>query len=160
MAQKCYDEEVEQRNLTAPEEDGSVERNGSVTARDQANGGNEDRSGLDAETGAAPAWLDDAACACAFAAFPGSPATSDAENARAVLRARELPCHVSVHEVDPPSADPPPRSEFRVMLPGALNLQATSVLDVEIFNAEAEAGCRTHFAPLSRENLPELNSQI
>ena len=46
------------------------------------------------------------------------------------------------------------------MVPGALSLQATGVLDVEIFNPQLEASWRTHFEALSDEELHALNSEI
>jgi len=39
------------------------------------------------------------------------------------------------------------------MVPGALNLRATSLLDKEIFNEQVESGWRTHLQALSDEEL-------
>jgi hypothetical protein len=69
-AQKCYDEEVALRELSTQQVDSS----------------------------AAPDWVGESACACSFASFPGIFSASDAANARGVLEAAGIPCHISVHE--------------------------------------------------------------
>ena len=50
--------------------------------------------------------------------------------------------------------------EYSVMVPGALILEATSVLDREIFNPKAEAEWRIHFEMLSDEDLRALTETI
>jgi len=148
-ARRCYDAEVTQRDLAAEE-----------APQDQADNGVEAGGALDLDTGDKPNWLQDAACACAFATSPGSPSATDAENAREVLQAGGIPCHIYLHKVDPPSIDPQPHHEYRVMVPGALYLQAASVLDREIFNPKLEDEWRTHFEALSDQDLRALNSEI
>jgi hypothetical protein len=148
-ARRCYDQEVAQRDL-APQE----------APQDQPDDEVEAGGALDPDTGVKPDWLEDAACACAFATFSGSPSSSDAETAREALRAGGIPCYISFHKGEPPSVDPQPQDEYRVMVPGPLYLQAASVLDREIFNAKVEAEWRTHFEALSDEELRALNSEI
>lgn len=46
------------------------------------------------------------------------------------------------------------------MVPGGLNLEAASVLDKEIFNAEVEAEWRAHFAVLTDEELLGVDQEI
>src|SRR5260370_42149686 len=149
-AQRCYDEEFAQRDLTPQE-----------APQDQADGQVETGGALDLDAGAEPDWLDDSACACAFATSPESASASDdAENAREVLQASGIPCYISLHKVDPPRVDPQPRYEYLVMVPGSLNLQASSVLDREIFNPKVEDDWRAHFEALSDEELRALNPEI
>jgi hypothetical protein len=133
IAQQCYDEELARRGLTAG------------------------RPESDTEDGLQPDWLDDAACACTFDAYPGTDSASDAEQAREVLEAAGIPCVISHEPQDPPAEGGQPRSEYRVMVPGALNLLATSVLDKEIFNPELEADWKTHLEELSDEELRALD---
>ena len=136
MAQKCYDAELARRRVAPQREtDNLAGLRDRGTPSDQPVEGKDatHRLGIDIEVDLN--WLDEAVCACTFGNQPGSPSAADAESARNVLEAAGIPCHVSVREVDPPSADLP-RSEYCVMVPGALNLQATSVLDVEIFNSK------------------------
>ena len=109
--------------------------------------------------GDAPEWLEEAACVCTFAMFTGGRASVDAENARDVLTEAGIPCHVTLHRIDP-DLSPPPRSEYRVMVPGGLNLDAARVLDKEIFNAEIEAEWRAHFSVLSDEDLLGVNQEV
>jgi hypothetical protein len=134
VAQKCYDEEVALRDLSPQQ----------------------------VEASAPPAWIGESACACTFASFPGSFAASDAANAREVLEAAGIPCHISVDEIEheTPVDDSPVRYEYRLMVPGALNLHATSVLDREIFNPEVEAEWAAHFQALSDEELHALSPEV
>jgi hypothetical protein len=46
------------------------------------------------------------------------------------------------------------------MVPGKLNMRATSVLDREIFNAEFEANWKTHLEALSDEELRAMNPEV
>jgi hypothetical protein len=89
------------------------------------------------------------ACVLAFPVSPGKNAANDAENARIILEEAGIPCYVELHPVEP-DPTPAPESEYRVIVPSALNLRAVSLLDKEIFNEQADAGWRTHF-----ENLPD-----
>jgi hypothetical protein len=146
-AQKCFDEEVERRGLTAaPESDANPD--------DEAYLGATFRPGED------PDWLEDAACACSFVSQPGGSAASDAENARGVLQDAGIPCQVSGIEVAASTGDQPAQHEYRVMVPGALNLTATSILDKEMFNPQLEADWRTHFASLTDGELGALNPDV
>jgi len=46
------------------------------------------------------------------------------------------------------------------MVPGALNLQATSLLDKEIFNPGVETDWRAHLEALSDDELRGLNAEM
>jgi hypothetical protein len=67
------------------------------------------------------------------------------------LEAAGIPCHLSVHEIEPeaPVDDSPQRYEH-----------ATSVLDQEIFNPEVEADWTAHFQALSDEELRALGPEV
>ncbi len=145
IAQKCYDDECEQRQLTQPDapEDDYEEHS---------------REAVDMDSGDKPDWLEDAACACTFSSDPGGASASDVDNARDVLQTGGIPCYAYLHRIDPPSADPKPYYEYRVMVPGALNLEATSLLDKEIFNPGMEADWKAHFEALSDEEFGALNA--
>ena len=43
------------------------------------------------------------------------------------------------------------------MVPGAFSLQATSILDVAIYNREMEEGWKSHFANLTDDEFSTLN---
>jgi hypothetical protein len=143
MAQPIYDQELRHRRLT-------LERSGDEAARGD----------LDGVSGPKPAWLDDAACAAEFASFPGRNSAPDAANAREVLQAAGIPCYLDVQTVDPQGGGPQSQYEFRLLVPGKFNLEAVSVLDKEIFNAELEAEYRTHFEQLSDEELRAVRPEV
>lgn len=142
-AQRCYDDELADRGLTSPEE---------LSA--------EEYGEADFETGEDADWLQDAACACSFVSQPGGSAATDAGNARAALQEAGIPCQVSAIEVAAATGDQPAQHEYRVMVPGALNLIATSILDKEVFNPQLEADWRTHFQELSDQELRALHPDV
>lgn len=114
------------------------------------------------DTGGAqpPAWMDGAACAISYIDSPGTDNAGEAANARDVLEAAGIPCYVNVQEQPP---NPTPRRtqvEYRVLVPGGLNLKAQSILDKEVFNPQMETEWRAHFEELSDETLAELSPEI
>jgi hypothetical protein len=163
LAQQCYDQELAQREplkkkaeslprpviRVTPLEEPEHEEEAEEVAEDD----------LDADSGDAPEWIEEAACVCTFSSSSGIGATSDAENARDVLTGAGIPCHVAYRHIDP-NLTPPSRAEYRVTVPGALNLEAASVLDKEIFNAEIEAEWRAHFAVLTDEDLLGVDKEL
>lgn len=150
LARKCYEREVEARGLA-----GEAAPPG---AREDAgeDAGEEPEESYEAE----PDWLERAACACSYTAFPGTNHAPDAARARDALLAAGVPCHLSVSSPEPESDDPQAYDEYRVLVPESLHLKATSVLDKEIFNAELEADWRAHFATLSERELREVKPEV
>ena len=154
-ARKYYDAELVKRGPAQYKTEGPAELQAPGPPFPQAGDGNEEGVTLDFDTGAEPDWLENAACAIAYTVYPGGSAASDAETALEVLLAAGIPCHISVSGPDPQD-DSQPRHEYRVMVPGARNLEATSVLDTEIFNPKEEALWRAHFEALSDKELRAL----
>jgi len=152
VAQKYYDEEFARRELAHDETGDDF-----LDDADE-DGGDDDAVTLAFEAGVEPDWLEDAACACTFADYPGSSSAAEAVNTRDVLLAAGIPCHIAFHKLDPPKAEPRPESEYRVMVPGALNLRASSVLD-QMGNPELEEMWRTHFEALSDTELRALSTE-
>ena len=146
VARKCYEREVDARGLTA----------------EAAPPGAREDAVEDVEESyeAEPDWLEHAACACSYTAFPGTNHAPEAARAHDALVAAGVPCHLSVSSPDGGSEDPQAYEEYRVLVPESLNLKATSVLDKEIFNAELEADWRAHFAALSEEELREVRPEV
>lgn len=93
-------------------------------------------------------WLETAATACSFQIGTGRYA-EDAESACKILREAGIPSHVIVEHDGVPNL-------LTVLVPGALSLKATSVLDREWFNAELESTWKSHFDELSDEELAAL----
>jgi hypothetical protein len=137
IAQQCYDQELAQREPL----------NIRATPVHRAEMEGEAEGAVEFDRGIAPDWIAEAACVCAF-----GNAASDALNARVALENNGVPCYVEFRETEP-DVTPPARSEYCVMVPGGLNLRATSVLDKEIFNEQVESGWRTHLRALSDEEL-------
>jgi len=157
-----FDEELARRKLTEGQAGENLcEPDDGATALDQPG---EIREGgefdifLD-DAGPPPDWLEDAAYACGFVNAAGTFGVARAAKARAVLRAAGIPCYITLTQEDPPKADLPPPF-VNVMVPGALGLQATSILDRDIFNEEEEAAWRTHLKALSDSDLSALKPEI
>ena len=145
VARRCYDDELRQRSAPPhdlPDEEVGVE----VEPPD---------------LGDKPSWLEDAAEIYSWVVLPGKAAPSDAEVAHDALVAAGIPCHFDLFE-DPPeqSVIPEPTHRWRLMVPGKLNLRATSVLEREIQNPEFEAVWKTHLEGLSDRELREMNPQV
>jgi hypothetical protein len=146
-AQKCYDEELERRGLNEAEEP-------EAPADEQEYAETSQEIGVDSD------GLEDGACVCSFGGQPGGSAASDADNARETLQDAGVPCEVSIVEVAAATGDQPAQHEYRVMVPAALNLKATSILDIQVFNPQLEADWRTHFASLTDSELAALNPDV
>lgn len=149
QARGCYEWEMKRRKLTSEAEPPA--------------GGEEDAEEAQAETGGAeadPDWLETAVCACSYVNHAGDSGSTQAENAAAVLEAAGIPCEIEVTEFDPPVPDQPRGQEYRVMVPGALNLKATSILDKEIFNPQMEADWRSHLSVLTDADLQALTPDV
>jgi hypothetical protein len=145
-ARQCYDQEVAQRKASLQRRSPTP-----VDHRDDAAGEVE---------GDKPNWLEEAACVGTFVAYPGNDAGPAAVDAQNVLRAAGIPCHVAGEEIVPEAPAPQAQFEYRVMVPGALNLKAVSVLDKEIYNPKLEADWKAHFEELSDEELRGLNPDV
>ena len=159
MAQACYDEEVARRKAERlqEEEESGHEEEDAPTAFDPSD---EPDDLFEIDSGPSPDWLDDAACACTFAVNPNATYTPDLAKARTVLRAAGIPCYITLEQVEAPQDAPRARSEYCIMVPGALNLHATSVLDRDLFNAEQEENWRAHLGALSNEELGKLRPEV
>jgi hypothetical protein len=151
MAQKCYDDELGQRQLPKqqnarisdvpnilPDEDVDFV----VEALDE---------------GDKPGWLEEAAEVCSWSDVPNDGAY-DAEIARDALEGAGIPCYLDL------VMDPQVASElthrWRLRVPGNFNLQATSVLELEIFNPKFDAEWKTHLEGLSDKELRETSLQV
>jgi hypothetical protein len=112
-----------------------------------------------AEAGDTASWLPDSSVVFSDLVWPGRPQGPYAANARDALKAAHIPCVLDLFEVDPPevSHSAAPTHEWRLMVPGELNLQATSVLERDVFNEDFEAQWRTHLEGLSDQQVRAMN---
>jgi hypothetical protein len=134
-AQQCYDQEFARRKQSRS----AVEASESSDV-DQAD------------------WLDEAAEVYARSAHSGSAPASDVLDAEQALEAAGIPCQLELTEEEISTA-PAATHRWRVLVPGNLNVHATSVLEREIFNAEFEAGWKMHLETLSDEDLRAMTPQ-
>jgi hypothetical protein len=134
-AQRCYDAELSTRGIVSQ-----------LVAQDSS----------DVGLGVQPEWLKDAACACSFEAVPGNNPAPELDDARNILESAGVPCSAVTREVAPSAVT---QRFWELMVPGALILQATSILDKEFFNPQLESEWRTHFDVLSDEELRALRLQ-
>lgn len=153
VAKPLFDEELARRELSLDEDVGSAQ---SLKPPDQPGGDGE----YGFQDGPEPEWLEDAACACAFAVRSRTSDESTAERSREALRAAGIPCHINMVQEDPPHFDPSPQYSLRVLVPGPLVLHAMSVLDRDILNDVQEAEWRGHLEGLSDDELRALNPDI
>lgn len=136
-ARDCYDAEVRGRDLGEP--------------REHARGGR-----IDAEVDAD--WLEDAIEVFSRVDHGGGDPAPDVDNARQVLEDAGIPSRVEFAPVQQEPADSRrPAHQWRVLVPGHLNLHAMSVLDRDLFNADFEAEWRTHLEMLSDEELRAMD---
>ena len=140
-AQQCYDDEVARRRTARPED-----------------------AEFDAQPlrdGEEPDWLEDASEVFSRVDRPGALPADDIAAAREALEAEGIPCYVDLAELpQAEEASDAPTHIWRVMVPGNLNLHATSVLDRDIFNAEFEGQWRTLLETLSDDEVLEMNPEM
>lgn len=147
-AQKCYDDEMKQRNLDAPRASRRAEPREQV---EQAQVWHEEYEESDA-----PEWLDDAAEVYSANERRGAPPPDDMMTARDALDAAGIPNHLDLFTTPGEGSDDDHR-RWRLMVPGELNLHATSVLEREISNVDFEEGWRAHLETLSDEEVRAMD---
>jgi hypothetical protein len=162
-ARACYDEELQRRGL---------DRAGAATQRrarpsapiagTPAADAEEADEALAAasDPGDRPDWLDGAAEAYSqYLNHAGQPARQ-ALRAHAALTAAGIPAILEMREEPAADANSAPAHRCCVLVPGELNLQATSVLEIEIFNKDFEVEWRAHLGSLSEEQLEAADPQL
>lgn len=169
-AQQCYDEEVSRRKAAGVQEEESVdawEHDPGLTGQpgDPEQDLLDDAEDPDGD-GEPPEWLEEAACACAFAVPPTSyaepgPYSPELLSARDILRTAGIPCHITMNQIEEPArAKPRVHHEYCLMVPGGLNLHATSLLDRDLFNVQQETEWSAHLESLSDEELQKLRPEV
>ena len=149
IAQKCYDEELSQRDIHSQP---GVRRADPAAPKPRV-----DRE--QPADGQEPEWLEDAAEAFSVSEFHGGTSSQEAVQARDVLEAAGIPCFLDRSDVAEQKSVIPPSTLWRLMVPGDLNLEAGSILDRDIFNADFEAQWKAHLEILSDEELGAVNPE-
>ena len=93
------------------------------------------------------------ACACSFTEHYGSDAARTAANAMEALEAAGIPCWITETEEEG-------HKTLNVMVPDALIMHATSIVDRDVFNDEYESEWRTHLESLSDKELSILDPEL
>jgi hypothetical protein len=139
-AQSCYNAEIARRKLSAPQE---VELGGE-------------------SFGAKPGWLEDAAEVLTWTVYPGSTLNPQAADARDALEAAGISSYLESRRIPPdePSSFPSPTHEVRLLVPGNLNLEATSILERDIFNDAFVGTWQTHLEMLTDADLRAMNPKV
>jgi hypothetical protein len=146
-AQSIYDSEIRRRGLDA--------RATTVESSSEADD-SFFRSADEDDAEEDPEWIDAAFPVTTFSAT--SAGISDAADARAALIAAGIPCEVTEHEIDPEEQSAPqPFTEYRVLVPAAMSLQAISALDTAIYNPRYEADLKTQLESLSDDEFRSLD---
>ena len=117
---------------------------------------------FDPGNGEEPEWLEDGGCACQFSDTPGSQAATDAATARQVLLEAGIPCFLITSPANP-EAESGHESKFmdyQLMVPGKRLMEATSVLDRDLFNQELETKWRALFEELPDRDLREMDLDL
>jgi len=151
-ARQVYDAELSRRDLvgktfiTSPEGDEEVELSS---------------DGIPVTDSEDPDWLDDGAEVWSCVVYPGRGPAPEAADARAALLEAGIPCHLEMQEILPDeSAAREPRHQWRILVPGAHQLRATSELDREIFNQDFENEWRAHLNGFSDEELRAMHPHV
>ena len=156
VARPLYDEELAKRGLRPGQKVQEFDEGDEESFEDE-----EDLQELEVDEGATEDWLEEAACACAFATRSARADHPDAVKARVILRDAGIPSHVSVTQEERPKVDDTkPVYALRLMVPAGLELCATSVLDQHLFNDELEHGWRANLEALTDDELRDLDPDV
>ena len=143
VAQKCYDNELARRGLRRSSEELPA------PARP--------RTASPEETEETDEFVDEEPfVACTFR--NDHDGAHSASEARSALEASGIPCRIETQEIEEEETGPRRWTEYQVIVPNGLSLQATSVLDKEFFNVKLESDWRTHLESLSDDQLLRLDA--
>jgi len=158
VARKVYEEEYTRRGLDEEPEHESehfeLPEPGARAIDDT------DDDDIEIDSDLPPEWSEDASVVASFLSRPGD-ATNAAEatRARKILRAAGIDCRVTLLPGEE-GPDGQVNHYYSVMVPGALNLHATAILDRDLFNPKLEEDWHSHFECLSDKDLRSLNPDI
>ena len=147
VAAKVYDLEMGRRALTPVEDEESIEGNHSFRPSSA-----ETTEATDEEDS-----TDEKFVAGTFVDHSGNSAAADAEDARRALRASGIPCELEVQDSPAETTYSERQVAYHVVVPAEFTLQATSVLDKEVFNPRIAEEWRTHLSGLTDNQLLALN---
>jgi hypothetical protein len=142
VAQKCYDHELERRGFRR--------------SREETADAARDRTPPPAEPDEFPD--EEPFVACAFREDRGLESAQNASEASAALQASGIPSRIELREVEEENTSQRHWTEYQVIVPNGMSLQAASVLDRDFFNIRTESDWKTHLESLSDEQLLRLDA--
>lgn len=150
-ARSVYLEEVSRRKLSRGDDPGDDDGSPEPAELD-----------FDPADGEEPDWLESAGCACQFTDLPGSQAATDAATARQVLLEAGIPCYLIMGPANPDAGhgEESKYLDYQLMVPGKRLMEATSVLDRDLFNEELESKWRALFEELPDQDLNEMDLDL
>lgn len=143
-ARQCYDKELQLRKLRPKRREKEEAIDIDVDPADFDWGGREE-----------PAWLPEAISVFSVSLTRWTGAAQRMHEAVDVLTSAGIPCYVSKIEEDPTKGRV--EQEYQLTVPPKHHLQALSVLDKDLLNAEMEADWKAHFGSMSDDDLLELD---
>jgi len=158
-AREVYEQEVANRRLHDEPVDSAEEVELPAPRELSETLDHQDDADFDFETDPEPDWAEDAAVACSFSAGRDGAHAPEAARARGVLRAAKLPCYL-IMKPDETSDPEAPTYYYCLMVPSALALTATSILDRDLFNEQHESDWRTHLEALSDKELRAVDPDL
>lgn len=162
VAQQCYDEELERRRphlFLDPAAGSDLQEDvGFENGDDVGSLPDGELAGRDADD-LKPAWYDEGAEVYSSVIYPGRETARDAGDARDALKEAGIPCYLEIVR-DPSPEGISPVQRWKLSVPGKLSLRATSVLEIEIFNADFEEEWRGHLEHFSDSELEEMHPRV
>jgi len=146
-AQQYYDEEMEQRGISVETSHAGDDDSDETTTWEHGTLGEEEGD-------------DEGFIVCTFTDHRGVSSVGEAEEAYAALQAAGIPCRVETHTIESEPIPAESRTEHQVVVPSGFSLQATSVLDKDVFNPRMELDWKTHLESLTDEQLLLLNADV
>jgi hypothetical protein len=161
-ARECYDQELARRPHLSAYHDGDSnhgEDSGFETEDDVGSLPDGELNAREETDHLKPIWYEEGAEVYSTVIYPGRESAREAAEARDVLRDANISCFLEI--VDDPSSDGvSPTRRWRLTAPGHLSLRATSVLEIEIFNADFEEQWRVHLEQFSDSELEEMHPRV
>jgi hypothetical protein len=105
-------------------------------------------------------WLEDAIMVYSRQEGAGSEPPPDVVDARNALEAEGIPCKLEFIELPVGDGESDTIHEWQVLVPGQLNMHASSVLDRDLFNKDFEDNWRNLLHAFSDEELRQMNPQF
>jgi len=104
----------------------------------------------------APEWLEEGMAVLSLSGAPGNDSATAIGDARAALDEAGIPCYAAVREPEETGR----YSTYELLVPHAQHLQAMSVLDKELFNAELESDWKAHFETMTDGELMDMDADV